>query len=137
MIDAFAINGKRHRRNFKDIYVIVKLSHDLTTLKMFPSVKSHFFLSNYPRKSKAYQKRKKYHKLSKCHAREIHKRVTVLCMQSQDCKRLLGGCQHSLPDGILVITLVLKVSSLSSLWSSYCHYFVITLILILPSLSSL
>ena len=44
MIDAFAINGKRHRRNLKDIYVIVKLSHDLTTLKLFPSVKKHFFI---------------------------------------------------------------------------------------------
>ena len=117
MIDAFAINGKRHRRTFKYIYIIVKLSHDITTLKMFPNVKKHFFLLKYPRKSKANQKHKKYHKLSKCHAHEIHKRVTVLCMQSQDCKRLLGGCQHSLPDGILVITLVLKVSSLSLI----CH----------------
>ena len=98
--------------------------------------KSHFFLSKYPRKSKAYQRRKKNHKLSKCHAHEIHKRVTVLCMQSQDCKRLLGGCQHSLPDGILVITLVFKVSSLSSFWPSHVHYFVITLALILSSLSS-
>ena len=60
----------------------------------------------------------------------------MLCMQSQDCKRLLGGCQHSLPDGILVITLVFKVSSLSSFWPSHVHYFVITLALILSSLSS-
>ena len=44
MIDVFAINGKRHRRNLKDIYIIVKLSHDLTTLKLFPSVKKHFFI---------------------------------------------------------------------------------------------
>ena len=60
MIDAFAINGKMHRRNLKDIYVIVKLSHVITTLKLFPSVKKTLFLSKYPRKSKANQKRKKY-----------------------------------------------------------------------------
>ena len=40
VIDVIAINGKRHRRNLKDIYIIVKLSHDLSTLKMS---KSHFF----------------------------------------------------------------------------------------------
>ena len=44
MIDACAISGKMHRRNLKDINIIGKLSHDLTTLKLFPSVKKHFFI---------------------------------------------------------------------------------------------
>ena len=53
MIDAFAINGKRHRRNLKDIYIIGKLSHDLTTLRMFPSVKKpRFFYQNIPESQK-------------------------------------------------------------------------------------
>ena len=56
MIDAFAINGKRHRRNLKDIYIIVKLSHDLTSLKLFPSVKKTLFFIKVSQKVKSQSK---------------------------------------------------------------------------------
>ena len=53
MIDAFAINGKRHERKLKDIYIIVKLLHDLTTLNMFARVKGHFFFIKVSQKVKS------------------------------------------------------------------------------------
>ena len=56
MIDAFAINGKMHRRNIKDIYVIVKLSHVITTLKLFPSVKKTLFFIKVSQKVKSQSK---------------------------------------------------------------------------------